>query len=86
MMERRMKEVEEKDRVSKTLLITNVLCVEDDFMLKSPPFSESVHYSHHLPLIPNGFHHKRCIEKNVKSIERSILDIHQEKIFAFLHL
>ena len=66
MMERRMKEVEEKDRVSKTLLITNVLCVEDDFLLKSPPFSESVHYSHHLPLIPNGFHHKRFLENCIK--------------------
>ena len=54
-----MKEVEDKDRVSKTMLITNVLCVEDDFMLKSPPFPDKVHYSHNLPLIPNGFHHKR---------------------------
>ena len=59
MMERRLKEGEEKDRVSKTFLITNVLCVEDDFMLKSPPFSDPVHFSQKLPLIPNGFHHKR---------------------------
>ena len=48
-----LKEVEEKDRVSKTMLITNVLCVEDSFLVKSP------HHSHDLPLFPNGFHLER---------------------------
>ena len=62
-----MKEVEDKDRVSKTMLITNVLCVEDDFMLKSPPFPDKVHYSHNLPLIPNGFHHKRWLNGHVQT-------------------
>ena len=59
LMERRLKGMEEKDRVSKTFLITNVLCVEDDFMVKSPPFSDRVHFSHHLPLIPNGLGTKK---------------------------
>ena len=66
LMERRLKGMEEKDRMSKTFLITNVLCVEDDFMTKSPPFSDRVHFSHHLPLIPNGINGTKQV-KSFKS-------------------
>ena len=53
MMQKKMKEMEQKEISSKSLL-ANVLDIDDDFMCKSPPFRLSSHPSHSKPFISNG--------------------------------
>lgn len=53
MMQKKMKEMEQKEISSKSLL-ANVLDIEDDFRGKNPPYMQSIHPSHVKPPILNG--------------------------------
>ena len=58
MMQKKMREMEQKEISSKSLL-ANVLDMDDDFRGKAPPYMQTVHPSHVKPPVPNE-DHKRC--------------------------
>ena len=58
MMQKKMREMEQKEFSSKSLL-ANVLDMDDDFRGKALPHMHTVHPSHVKPPILNG-DHKRC--------------------------
>jgi len=71
MMQKKMREMEQKEISSKSLL-ANVLDMDDDFRGKAPPYMQTVHPSHVKPPVPNE-DHKRSSLKYPMVEESSIM-------------